>query len=1154
LANAGFDPANLTRAKGKPNVNAAMKITTPSEIRQSEFARAQVARSVESVKPDYGIDIRDSMGKVIAKNVKQSGGSFGFAPKGKNLTLNQLIIGSSGNVLGSITGKSPGSAFTILEPQKFDVTLSGKKRTFKTKESAEKFLGRTAKEIQGPQRDLPSFVKNAFFTLDPFVGPKDERFTGLVGKDFFAKDQFVKREETLGVPPTTTWLSTQLNRLAERADVLTEQFGKYNPLLKVQAGGPLAAAKLGISVTGGLYNIIGLINPEKALTGKNTSPLSVNIPSSIENDYLEAQFEGVGKAYSTGDPQELLKGSAKAEAAAKAYYEKHGIILSAYEAVLAGWGIPFSKLSPIKVVSAATEGVSIAPIIIKGGYGKFAKPIGSIFDGKISRGALNLQQGTIDVVATTSKQKLRGVKLAADSSQESQFFTSTVDFIKAIKNISPISIPRAEAILDIVHIVQRQKPKDIEIVKEIEEGKTIFDEKIITPLETPSFWETFKKQQKRLFNPLGPYEGSLSQHFFLDKDLVRLSADFDFTKKNFVYALLSARQTVKDVMKAKRLRTKLPNVKSLISGEIDDLQFHHIAKGKDVDEAGIILTKREHVGITALQGQLGNIKMPKGYEVVLDLFGERFKSLDLGHAQKITNYLAEPANKLAVKNILEQAAGQVNIKAFGKGKPFKPRYLKNTIGITLDPKISASLLQDLSREFKAVINWKNRAAHIDTYEGGKKVEKTGEFRNPQEKETIKGLGDVPTAIVGDTLFGYKIPKQVYKTEKGKTFGSIRQLLKKGESVFSIQDVKGMKELAPVGFRFEKDVADFYSLGLQSYRNLLKTKSTSQDVKSLKTALDKYKGLWGFDIDKYLKENQVGDVAQGSYGKSTIEKGIGSISNILSPSNISRSSPVIGSSTNIFKPTKENKQTQPKQIKINFDLLDRKASSLSSTSKSRISITSKYSKPSLLSTSISKQKSPSASILSSSLNFKSPPTRSTLTKSPNFKSPSFKSPLIKSPITSPPFKSPPVKSPPVRSPPYSPPFSPPRSPPFKSPPYAPPRFTATVTVPPVKFPRGGFFLLPEFKQVKRQRLPGQAKRKVFVADIADPMRAGVFAPKGVKKLISSSPKIFKQIDVNLAKSRRSKKAFDPLTGFKIAKSGRYVYTKKNQLGSWSNFKI
>lgn len=148
----------------------------------------------------------------------------------------------------------------------------------------------------------------------------------------------------------------------------------------------------------------------------------------------------------------------------------------------------------------------------------------------------------------------------------------------------------------------------------------------------------------------------------------------------------------------------------------------------------------------------------------------------------------------------------------------------------------------------------------------------------------------------------------------------------------------------------------------------------------------------------------------------------------------------------------------------------------------------------------------------------------------------------------------MKSPPVRSPPYSPPFSPPRSPPFKSPPYAPPRFTATVTVPPVKFPRGGFFLLPEFKQVKRQRLPGQAKRKVFVADIADPMRAGVFAPKGVKKLISSSPKIFKQIDVNLAKSRRSKKAFDPLTGFKIAKSGRYVYTKKNQLGSWSNFKI
>jgi hypothetical protein len=91
-------------------------------------------------------------------------------------------------------------------------------------------------------------------------------------------------------------------------------------------------------------------------------------------------------------------------------------------------------------------------------------------------------------------------------------------------------------------------------------------------------------------------------------------------------------------------------------------------------------------------------------------------------------------------------------------------------------------------------------------------------------------------------------------------------------------------------------------------------------------------------------------------------------------------------------------------------------------------------------------------------------------------------------------------------------------------------------------------------VKRQRLPGKAERKYYVADIADPQRAGVFAPKGVKKLISSSPKIFKQIDVNLAKSRRSKKAFDPLTGFKIAPSGKYVYSSKNLLGKFTKFKI
>lgn len=156
------------------------------------------------------------------------------------------------------------------------------------------------------------------------------------------------------------------------------------------------------------------------------------------------------------------------------------------------------------------------------------------------------------------------------------------------------------------------------------------------------------------------------------------------------------------------------------------------------------------------------------------------------------------------------------------------------------------------------------------------------------------------------------------------------------------------------------------------------------------------------------------------------------------------------------------------------------------------------------------------------------------------------------ISSPAFIGSPSGSPgpsPGRSPIYSPPYSPTYKPP---PGKSLGRYTSlgTIRIPDVVFPRLQTIkpvgLLFKFDQVKNQRLPSYAKRRFFVASPSDPLRAGVFAPKGVKELRSSSSKIFKQIDVNLAKARRKKKAFDPLTGFKIAKSGKYVYVSKYPL--------
>lgn len=164
---------------------------------------------------------------------------------------------------------------------------------------------------------------------------------------------------------------------------------------------------------------------------------------------------------------------------------------------------------------------------------------------------------------------------------------------------------------------------------------------------------------------------------------------------------------------------------------------------------------------------------------------------------------------------------------------------------------------------------------------------------------------------------------------------------------------------------------------------------------------------------------------------------------------------------------------------------------------------------------------------------------------------------KSPVKSP-SKSP-SKTPSI-TPSISPSFGPsPSSSPGKSPVRAPsglrPKPIDLNITQPRQLPRYKPFALKfKFDQIKSRKLPSASKRKFFIADVADPQRAGVFAPKGVKKLISSDPIIFKKIDVNLAKARRKKKAFDPLAGLKISKDGKYTYSAKNLLGSYTKFKI
>ena len=118
-------------------------------------------------------------------------------------------------------------------------------------------------------------------------------------------------------------------------------------------------------------------------------------------------------------------------------------------------------------------------------------------------------------------------------------------------------------------------------------------------------------------------------------------------------------------------------------------------------------------------------------------------------------------------------------------------------------------------------------------------------------------------------------------------------------------------------------------------------------------------------------------------------------------------------------------------------------------------------------------------------------------------------------------------------PLSPPSPPRLTPPRVSPPKFPPSIGSIVLSPP---PKQTILLPPKFPPIiiranlkgkKQRRLPTYKKALTFIADPADPLRAGVLEAAGVSQLVSGDARIFRTIDRNLAKARRKAGAFTPL---------------------------
>ena len=189
------------------------------------------------------------------------------------------------------------------------------------------------------------------------------------------------------------------------------------------------------------------------------------------------------------------------------------------------------------------------------------------------------------------------------------------------------------------------------------------------------------------------------------------AVDYDIKAHTLAYQGLTQTKTILNFTQNKP--------RSILSNKPDDLQFHHLTKGSGKD-LGIILTKDEHLGITALQGELGNIAKPKGSDKVLNLLGERAHKrypLTEGYGQKVENILSNPTQREQVSDILSDAAKQVKNKDDFIGKKFSEDFSPNTLQYNSKNKFEiypeSGREKDIARRY-----WQGRQSDLNQIRGG----------------------------------------------------------------------------------------------------------------------------------------------------------------------------------------------------------------------------------------------------------------------------------------------------------------------------------------------------------------------------------------------------------------------------------------------------
>ena len=293
-------------------------------------------------------------------------------------------------------------------------------------------------------------------------------------------------------------------------------------------------------------------------------------------------------------------------------------------------------------------------------------------------------------------------------------------------------------------------------------------------------------------------------------------------------------------------------------------------------------------------------------------------------------------------------------KDFGKASK-QIKFLQDNITLDSGRKLVNTLKQTVKRKDPKTGETTNvlaKSAKLKVIDEKGKSEKLLEIVTKDEIDE-QGVGQV---LSGSTIFGKPVPSETFKVAGGlKTFGLQRQIVKKGESIFSIQPIdntlsalrqepqtakitkeiarleelktKGItSELAPAHFRFSKDTGDFIA-ATESTIAIARSQGKFKEAAKLESALAKVKQTTPhFDSDKFFaSRRQLPDDLSFGFEKSTLEKLGTSVSQVVTnPSVLPTTGSLAKIGSSIFDDSgKPSKGFKPSSIftKTDKSLLD-----------------------------------------------------------------------------------------------------------------------------------------------------------------------------------------------------------------------------------------